>query len=81
MSKTVSVEKVDARQLLKDVAAQQQEVVVLSEDGKPMVTVVPFGVSLEERRQKALEDLRTKYPMRIVGDIVEPLEDEWDVMK
>ena len=83
MSKTVAVAELAAHlaEMLEEVQETKEEVVVLSEDGQPMVTVSAFSVSIEERRRKPLEELRKKYPVQIVGDIVEPLDDEWDVMK
>lgn len=80
MSKTVAVAEFEAHpvELLNEVAESHEEIVIV-EDGKPRGRLVP-ALSIEERRRPALEELR-KIPVRIVGDIVEPLDDDWDVMK
>jgi len=44
-----------------------------------IVEPVIDSVSLEERRRRPLEKLRGS--VKILGDIVEPLDEEWDVMK
>lgn len=79
MTKTVAAAEFEAHslELLDEVATTREEVVVTKE-GKPVAKLVP-AVSLEELRRPALERLRGS--VKILGDIVEPLDEEWDVMK
>lgn len=82
MSKTVAAEEFEAHpgELLREAREKQEELVVL-EDGQPLATVIP-AKRLEPpagRRNRTLEELRGS--VIILGDIVEPLEDEWDAMK
>ena len=76
MSKTVAVAEFQAHSLewLEEVAAKQEEVVVLK-DGKPLARVMP----IESRRPMTLEELRS-LGGEIHGDLMEPLE-EWDAAK
>jgi prevent-host-death family protein len=89
MSKTVAAEEFEAHpgELLREAREKQEELVVM-EDGKPLATVIPakwpvdISVELEPpagRRNRTLEELRGS--VITLGDIVEPLEDEWDAMK
>jgi antitoxin (DNA-binding transcriptional repressor) of toxin-antitoxin stability system len=87
MSKTVAAAEFEAHSLalLEEVAENQEELVIL-DDGKPLVKVVPADWhrtttpdQIEPRRAKTLEELRGS--VTTLGDIVEPLDDEWDVMK
>jgi len=75
MSKTVPAPEFEANCLavLDEVASKHEEVVVLK-DGRPHAKVVPIT-----RRYRTLEELR--HSGRIVGDILEPLDEEWDVEK
>jgi prevent-host-death family protein len=76
MSKTVGAAEFEAHplELLEEVAENQEELVVLK-DGKPIGKLVP----IEPRKTLTLEELRG-LGGRVLGDIVEPLE-EWDMTK
>ena len=76
MTRTVAVADFEAHslELLDEVATTQEEIVVTKE-GKPVAKLVP----LSTRRRRTLEELRGS--VTILGDIVEPLDEEWDVMK
>lgn len=90
MSKTVAAAEFEAHslELFEEVAKKQEELVVF-ENGKPLVRVVPMGWQRSNdverpddpapRRHRTLEELRGS--ITILGDIVEPLDVEWDVMK
>lgn len=89
MSKTVAAAEFEAHslELLEEVAKRQEELVVF-ENGKPLVKVVPMSWQRSggeqpgdaaPRRHRTLEELRGS--ITILGDIVEPLDVEWDVMK
>ena len=71
MSKTVAAAEFQAHplELLEEVAANQEEVVILK-DGKPLARVVP----IEPGRLMTLEEFRLKYPVKILGEIVEPID-------
>jgi prevent-host-death family protein len=72
MAKTVAAEEFEAHslELLEEVAEKQEEVVVLK-DGRPIGKLVPMAMTLDELRSLG---------GRVLGDIVEPL-DEWDMTK
>ena len=76
MSKTVAAAEFQAHslELLEEVSESQEEVVVLK-DGKPIGKLVPIS----DERRRSLEALRGS--VVILGDIVEPFDDEWDAMK
>jgi prevent-host-death family protein len=76
MSKTVAAEEFEAHslELLEEVAEKQEEVVVLK-DGRPIGKLVP----MRGAPRRSLESLRGS--VQILGDIVEPFDDEWDCMK
>jgi prevent-host-death family protein len=83
MSKTVAAEEFEAHpgELLREAREKQEELVVM-EDGKPLATVIPAKLPVDisaRRRNRTLEELRGS--VTTLGDIVEPLEDEWDAMK
>lgn len=83
MSKTVAAEEFEAHpgELLREAREKQEELVVM-EDGKPLATVIPakWPVDISAgRRNRTLAELRGS--VITLGDIVEPLEDEWDAMK
>jgi prevent-host-death family protein len=84
MSKTVAAEEFEAHslELLEEVAEKQEEVVVLK-DGRPIGKLVPMtrttSDELPRRRHRTLEELRGS--VTILGDIVEPFDDDWDCMK
>lgn len=81
MTKTVAAEEFEAHslELLEEVAETRVEVVVTKE-GLPLAKLVPAMPSATEtRRPRTLAELRGS--VRILGDIVEPLDDEWDCMK
>ena len=77
MSRTVAAAEFEAHalELLEDVTKKQEEVVILK-DGKPIGKLVPIK---SPRKPMTLEGLR-QLGGRVVGDIVEPLDD-WDMMK
>jgi len=62
---------------LLDGVIEHGDEVLLTRDGRPVAKVVP--VSRFEARQRYLQSMRGT--IRILGDIVTPLEDEWDCMK
>lgn len=74
MTKTVAVGDVELSDVLADVKKRTE--VVLTEDGRPVARVIPIE---NEERMRTLEEMRGS--VRILGDIVEPIADEWDVMK
>lgn len=89
MSKSIAVAEFEAHslELFEEVARKQEELVVF-ENGKPLVKVVPMDWQRSDveppddpapRRHRTLEELRGS--ITILGDIVEPLDVEWDVMK
>ena len=72
MAKSVTAD--EARTHLLDLLNEHTEFVI-TKDGEPVARVVPIE---EPRRLLTLEELRNS--MRIVGDIMEPVDD-WDVEK
>jgi antitoxin (DNA-binding transcriptional repressor) of toxin-antitoxin stability system len=66
--------------LLQEVAETNEEMLIVR-DGKPLAKVIP--VPSGERHPAALtvEEFRLRYPVRILADITEPLDDDWDVLK
>ena len=80
MSKTVSVANfaanVDA--VLAEIAEKQEEVVVMR-DGRPVARVVPIASQIANQRRRTLERLRGS--VTVFGDIVGPLDEEWDANK
>ena len=64
-------------ELLEELAETQEEVVVLR-DGKPFMKVTPMAVASQGGIK--IEEFRRRYPVKILGDIMEPM-DEWDCMK
>ena len=89
MSKTVAAEEFEAHpgELLREAREKQEELVVM-EDGRPLATVIPAIWQAEgpaqsdrqpQRRNRTREELRGS--VKTIGDIVEPLEDDWDAMK
>lgn len=83
MARTVAAAEFETHSLalFQEVAATQEEMVIVR-DGKPLAKVVP--VSLEEELHGSgltIDEFRRRYPVKIVGDITEPLDDDWDVMK
>ena len=77
MAKTMALPEIEWTALLEEVQKGHEEVVV-TKDGQPIAKVVPIGV-MAERRLRSLEELRGS--VTILGDIVEPLDDEWDAEK
>ncbi len=76
MSKTVPTTEFEANCLaLLDEVAEKQEEVVVTKDGKPLAKVVPASF----RATRSLESLRGSG--RIVGDILAPLDDEWNATR
>lgn len=80
MSKTVSVADLaaDVAALLHEVVEKQEEVVV-TQDGRVIARVLPEMPAGNQRRRRSLEELRGS--VTILGDIVEPLDVEWDATK
>jgi antitoxin (DNA-binding transcriptional repressor) of toxin-antitoxin stability system len=77
MSKTVAAAEFQEHPLeLLEEAAENQEELLILKDGKPLGTFVP----IEPERPMTLEEFRLKYPVKILGDITEPMDDEWDCM-
>ena len=76
MAKTVAAPDFEAHCLaLLDEVAESHEEVTIVKDGKPLAKIVPVSTP----RMRTLEELRGS--VKILGDIVEPLDDEWDVEK
>jgi antitoxin (DNA-binding transcriptional repressor) of toxin-antitoxin stability system len=76
MSKTVAVAEFEAHALeLLEEAAERQEEIVVIRGGKAIGKLAPMTGS----RPMTLDELRA-LGGRVVGDIVEPLE-EWDMTK
>lgn len=76
MAKTVTAPDFEAHCLaLIDEVAEKHEEVTIVKDGKPLAKVVPVTGS----RMRTLEELRRSG--KILGDIVEPIDVEWDVEK
>ena len=74
MSKTVPAHGADLEAILDEVVETHGEI-VLTRDGKPVAKVIP----LQSSEERTLESLRGS--ITILGDIVEPLDVEWDVLK
>jgi prevent-host-death family protein len=75
MAKTVTAPDFEAHCLaLIDEVAEKREEVTIVKDGKPLAKVVPVTP-----RFRTLEELRGS--VKILGDIVEPIDVEWDVEK
>lgn len=72
MSKTVPTDELPSHVL--DLLDEHAEFVI-TKDGTPVARVVPITVT----RMRTLEELRGS--IRIVGDIMEPVDTEWDVEK
>ncbi|HWW62361.1 MAG TPA: type II toxin-antitoxin system prevent-host-death family antitoxin [Thermoanaerobaculia bacterium] len=72
MTKTVPAAEAQAHflELLDDVAERNVEVLV-TRDGEPVAKVVPIRAA-----RRSLEQLRGS--VTILGDIVSPLDEEWD---
>jgi prevent-host-death family protein len=77
MAKTVALSEIEWPTLLEEVQKGQEEVVV-TKDGQPIAKVVPIGFAAQ-RRLRSLEELRGS--VTVLGDIVEPLDEEWDADK
>ena len=78
MSKTLAAELVPNLDALLDEIASQQEEVVITREGREVAKVTPLPDGREERR-RVFERLRGS--ITIVGDIVEPLDEEWEANK
>lgn len=76
MSKTVKASEFKAKclQLMDEVAASG-ETVIITKHGKPVARLMPT-----ETRPKSIFGA-LKGQVRIVGDIISPLDVEWDAMK
>ena len=77
MTKTVALAEAEWPELFEEVRKHHHEVIV-THDGEPIAKVVPIPEP-PRRRFRTLEELRQSG--RVVGDIMEPLDDEWDVEK
>ncbi|MFL6248078.1 MAG: type II toxin-antitoxin system Phd/YefM family antitoxin [Thermoanaerobaculia bacterium] len=77
MSKTVAAAEFQAHslELLEEVAAKQEESLIVMKDGKTLAKVVP----VQERPRKSLEQMRAE-GVKILGDIIEPIA-EWDMTR
>jgi prevent-host-death family protein len=73
MTKTVPVAEFEANcvDLLEEIAGSGNDIVI-TRDGKPLAKVVPIESSLRGPMFGTIE---------IVGNIVEPIDDEWDATK
>jgi antitoxin (DNA-binding transcriptional repressor) of toxin-antitoxin stability system len=80
MTRTVAAAEMKEHfdELLEELAETQEEVVVLR-DGKPFMKVTPLVAA--SQRRITVEEFRRRYPVKILGDIMEPMDDEWDCMK
>lgn len=72
MSKNVPAD--EAQSHLLDLLNEGTEFVI-TKDGTPVARVVPIA----ETRMRTLEELRGSG--RVLGDIVEPVDADWDVME
>jgi len=79
MSKTVPVADLAANldALIADLAEKNEEIVI-TKDGREVARLVPME-PIAVRRRRALE--RFRGTVTILGDIVEPLDVEWDATK
>ncbi|HVE71066.1 MAG TPA: type II toxin-antitoxin system prevent-host-death family antitoxin [Thermoanaerobaculia bacterium] len=75
MTKTVAIEEVALREIVDELKADDE--VVITRNGQPVAKVVPVSVTV--RRHRSLEEMRGS--VRFLGDILEPLDEEWDVEK
>jgi len=74
--KTIQAGKFKAQCLaLLDVVAQTHEPLVITKHGKPVAKLLPFD-SEKESSETPLKGLAT-----FVGDIVSPIDDEWEASK
>jgi len=74
--KTLAAGKFKAQCLaLIDQVAQNHEPIIITKYGKPLVKVLPIDAK-KETREKPLKGLAT-----YIGDIVSPIDEEWEVMK
>jgi prevent-host-death family protein len=73
MTKTVAVSEIKWPDILEEVQKHHEEFVV-TKDGQPIAKVTP--IALAARRLRSLEELRGS--VTVLGDIVEPLDEEWD---
>lgn len=73
---TIEVSEFKAKCLeLIDRVASSGDEIILSKHGEPVARLVPFG-----RRPKSIFGI-DKDSMRIPGDIIEPLDVEWEAMQ
>jgi prevent-host-death family protein len=75
MTKTVAIEKTALSEIVDELHADDE--VVVTRHGQPVAKVI--GIHSHVRRFRTLEELRKSG--RVVGDILEPLDEEWDVEK
>jgi hypothetical protein len=75
MTKTVAIEETALDEIFGDLHSNDE--VVVTRDGQPIAKVT--GIDSHPRRFRTLEELRKSG--RVVGDILEPLDEEWDVEK
>ncbi|MFQ5865414.1 MAG: type II toxin-antitoxin system Phd/YefM family antitoxin [bacterium] len=74
--KTLAASKFKAQCLaLIDNVAQNREPIVITKHGKPLVKVVPIDTT-KDLNEKPLKGMAT-----YIGDIVSPIDEEWEVMK
>lgn len=75
MTKTVALEETALSEIFDDL--QSNDEVVVTRAGRPIAKVVPLAIT--ERRHRTLEELRGS--VTFIGDIMAPLDEEWDVEK
>ena len=74
--KTIGAGKFKAQCLaLLDEVAQTNETLVITKHGKPIAKLLPFD-SVKECSETPLKGLAT-----FIGDIVSPIDDEWEAAK
>lgn len=74
--KTIQAGKFKAQCLaLLDEVAQTHEDLIITKHGKPVAKLVPYDLE-KETDSAPLRNLAT-----FVGDIISPIEDEWEVTK
>lgn len=74
--KTLAAAKFKAQCLaLIDDVAQNREPIIVTKYGKPLVKVVPIDIN-KDINKKPLKGAAT-----YIGDIVSPIDEEWEAMK
>lgn len=74
--KTLAAAKFKAQCLaLIDNIAQNHESIIITKHGKPLVKVIPFNEN-KDINKKPLKGAAT-----FIGDIISPIDDEWEATK